>query len=335
MISPMCQYSAEDGYANDWHLVHLGSRAVGGAALIISEACAVLPEGRITPNDLGIWKDDHIQNLQRITSFIESQGSVPAIQLAHAGRKASCEQPWKGGAFLNTSDGGWDTVGPSSLAFNDLYSMPHALSIDGIEDVIDAFGSAARRAYQAGFKIVEIHAAHGYLLHEFLSPKSNLRADEYGGSFENRTRIVCKVVKAIQENWPQQLPIFIRISATDWVDGGWTIEESVALSKILKLIGVDLVDCSTGGNISHVKIPIAPGYQVPFSKKIKGEAAILTGAVGLITDAKQAEDILLNNEADLVLIARESLRDPYFPLNAATALNEKMAWPVQYERAKK
>ena len=335
MISPMCQYSAEDGYANDWHLVHLGSRAVGGAALIISEACAVLPEGRITPNDLGIWKDDHIQNLQRITSFIESQGSVPAIQLAHAGRKASCEQPWKGGAFLNTSDGGWDTVGPSSLAFNDLYSMPHALSIDGIEDVIDAFGSAARRAYQAGFKIVEIHAAHGYLLHEFLSPKSNLRADEYGGSFENRTRIVCKVVKAIQENWPQQLPIFIRISATDWVDGGWTIEESVALSKILKLIGVDLVDCSTGGNISHVKIPIAPGYQVPFSKKIKGEAAILTAAVGLITDANQAEDILLNNEADLVLIARESLRDPYFPLNAATALNEKMAWPVQYERAKK
>ncbi len=335
VISPMCQYSAEDGYANDWHLVHLGSRAVGGAGLIISEACAVLPEGRITAHDLGIWKDDHIQNLQRITSFIESQGSVPGIQLAHAGRKASCEQPWKGGALLKTADGGWDTVGPSSIAFNETYSLPHALSIDGIEDVVDAFGAAARRAYQAGFKVVEIHAAHGYLLHEFLSPKSNLRTDDYGGSFENRIRIVCDVVKAVQENWPLQLPIFIRISATDWVEGGWTIDESVELSKILKTLGVDLIDCSTGGNISHVKIPIAPGYQVSFSKKIKAEAAILTGAVGLITDAKHAEDILLNNDADLVLIARESLRNPYFPLNAATALNEKIDWPVQYERAKK
>jgi 2,4-dienoyl-CoA reductase-like NADH-dependent reductase (Old Yellow Enzyme family) len=335
VISPMCQYSSEDGYANDWHLVHLGTRAVGGAGLIISEACAVLPEGRITAHDLGIWKDDHIQNLQRITAFIESQGSVPAIQLAHAGRKASFEQPWKGGAFLNTSDGGWDTVGPSAIAFNEQYALPHALSIDGIEDVIDAFGSAARRAYLAGFKIVEIHAAHGYLLHEFLSPISNLRTDEYGGSFENRIRIVCDVVKAIQANWPEQLPLFIRISATDWVEGGWTIDESVALSKILKSMGVDLIDCSTGGNISQVKIPIAPGYQVPFSKKIKTDADILTGAVGLITDAKQAEDILMNNEADLVLIARESLRNPYFPLNAATALNEKIDWPIQYARAKK
>lgn len=334
-ISPMCQYSSEDGYANDWHLVHLGSRAVGGAGLIISEACAVLPEGRITPNDLGIWKDDHIENLKKITAFIETQGAVPAIQLAHAGRKASCSQPWNGGVLLKMEDGGWDTVGPSAIAFNEQYSLPHALSIDGIEDVIDAFGAAAKRALQAGFKIVEIHAAHGYLLHEFFSPKSNLRTDAYGGSFENRTRIVCDIVKAVKENWPATLPIFVRISATDWVDGGWTIDESVALSKKLKDLGVDLIDCSSGGNISHVKIPIAPGYQVQFSKKIKTDAEILTGAVGLITNAQQAETILMNQEADLVLIARESLRDPYFPLNAAKALNEQINWPLQYERAKK
>lgn len=335
VISPMCQYSSEDGYANDWHLVHLGSRAVGGAGLIISEACAVLPEGRITPNDLGIWKDDHIQNLKRITSFIETQGSVPAIQLAHAGRKASCTQPWKGGSYLKIEDGGWDTVGPSAIAFNEQYSLPHALSIDGIDDVVDAFGAAAKRAFKAGFKIIEIHAAHGYLLHEFFSPKSNLRTDEYGGSFENRIRIVCAIVKAVKENWPDNLPIFVRISATDWVDGGWTIDESVELSKILKELGVDLIDCSSGGNISYAKIPLAPGYQVPFSKKIKANSEILTGAVGLITDAAQAENILLNNEADLVLIARESLRNPYFPLNAANALNEQIDWPLQYERAKK
>lgn len=331
----MCQYSAEDGYANDWHLVHLGSRAVGGAGLIISEACAVLPEGRITPNDLGIWKDDHIQNLKRITAFIETQGAVPAIQLAHAGRKASCAQPWKGGTLLKTEEEGWDTVAPSAIAFNDQYSLPHALSVDGIEDVIDAFGAAAKRSYQAGFKVVEIHAAHGYLLHEFLSPKSNLRTDEYGGSFENRIRIVCEVVKAVKANWPETFPIFIRISATDWVEGGWTIDESVALSKILKSLEVDLIDCSTGGNIHQVKIPITPGYQVPFAKQIKAETSILTGAVGLITDATQAESILLNNDADLVLIARESLRDPYFPLHAAKALNEQIDWPLQYERAKK
>jgi 2,4-dienoyl-CoA reductase-like NADH-dependent reductase (Old Yellow Enzyme family) len=331
----MCQYSAEDGYANDWHLVHLGSRAVGGVGLIISEACAVLPEGRITPNDLGIWKDDHILNLKRITAFIETQGAVPAIQLAHAGRKASCSQPWNGGALLITEEGGWDTVAPSAIAFNEQYSVPHALSIDGIEDVVDAFGAAAKRAFEAGFKVVEIHAAHGYLLHEFLSPLSNLRTDDYGGSFENRIRMVCEVVKAVQANWPENLPVFIRISATDWVEGGWTIEDSVELSKVLKSMGVDLIDCSTGGNISHVKIPITPGYQVPFSKKIKSSTGILTGAVGLITDAVQAENILNNQEADLVLIARESLRNPYFPLTAAKTLNEQIDWPVQYERAKK
>lgn len=331
----MCQYSAEDGYANDWHLVHLGSRAVGGAGLIISEACAVLPEGRITPNDLGIWKDDHVQNLKRITAFIETQGAVPAIQLAHAGRKASCSQPWKGGTLLKTEEDGWDTVAPSAMAFSNQYSLPHELSKDGIEDVIDAFGAASKRAYQAGFKVVEIHAAHGYLLHEFLSPKSNLRTDEYGGSFENRIRIVCEVVKAIKDNWPENLPIFIRISATDWVEGGWTSDESVALSKILQSIGVDLIDCSTGGNINQVKIPITPGYQVPFAKQIKAETGILTAAVGLITDATQAENILSNNHADLILIARESLRDPYFPLHAAKALNEQIEWPLQYDRAKK
>jgi 2,4-dienoyl-CoA reductase-like NADH-dependent reductase (Old Yellow Enzyme family) len=334
-ISPMCQYSAEDGYANDWHLVHLGSRAVGGAGLIISEACAVLPEGRITANDLGIWKDDHIQNLKRITSFIETQGAVPAIQLAHAGRKASCSQPWNGGTLVKVEDGGWDTVAPSAIAFNEQYSLPHALSIDGIEDVIDAFGAAANRAHQAGFKIIEIHAAHGYLLHEFFSPKSNLRTDEYGGSFENRIRIICAIIKSVQKNWPDNLPIFVRISATDWVDGGWSIQESIELSKILKELGVDLIDCSSGGNISHVKIPLSPGYQVPFSQKIKANSGILTGAVGLITDALQAENILLNQEADLVLIARESLRNPYFPLSAAHALNEQIDWPLQYDRAKK
>ncbi|MEI8074139.1 MAG: NADPH dehydrogenase NamA [Bacteroidota bacterium] len=334
-ISPMCQYSAEDGYANDWHLVHYGSRAVGGAGLIISEACAVVPEGRISPFDLGIWKDDHIQNLKKITEFIIKQGSVPAIQLAHAGRKASCEPPWKGAGLLKSGEEGWDTVGPSAIAFNDSFSLPHALSVDGIEDVVDAFGAAAKRALQAGFKVVEIHAAHGYLLHEFLSPKSNLRTDEYGGSFENRIRIVCEVVKSIQENWPAELPIFVRISATDWIEGGWSIEESISVCIILKELGVDLIDCSTGGNISNVKIPVAPGYQVPFSHKIKAASGILTAAVGLITEAQQAEDILLNSEADLVLIARESLRNPYFPLNAANALNEKIDWPLQYERAKK
>jgi len=335
VISPMCQYSAADGFANDWHLVHLGSRAVGGAALIISEACAVVPEGRITPYDLGIWKDEHIVNLKRITAFIELQGSVPGIQLAHAGRKASCVQPWKGGNSLLEEAGGWETVGPSAVAFNEDYPLPHSLSIDGIQDVIDAFRFAAKRALAAGFKVLEIHAAHGYLLHEFLSPISNLRSDSYGGSFENRIRIICETVKAIQEVWPAELPLFVRISATDWVAGGWNLDESISLSKLLSTMGVDLIDCSSGGNISHVRIPVSAGYQVPFSKKIKAATGILTGAVGLITDAQQAETILLNEEADLIFIARESLRNPYFPLQAANTLKEMIDWPVQYERAKK
>lgn len=334
-ISPMCQYTSKDGFANDWHLVHLGSRAVGGAGLIISEACAVVPEGRISPFDLGIWKDEHIQNLKRITSFIEAQGSVPAIQLAHAGRKASCSEPWNGGAMLQLEEGGWETVGPSAIPFSESYPMPKALTKDEIEQVVDSFKKAAARSKEAGFKIIEIHAAHGYLVHQFLSPLSNLRTDEYGGSFENRIRLISEIVVAIKEVWPAELPIFVRISATDYVEGGWSVEDSVALSGRLKLLGVDLVDCSSGGNISHVKIPLSPGYQVPFSKKIKADTDILTGTVGLITNAEQAENILMNEEADLILIARESLRNPYFPLNAATALNENIDWPIQYVRAKK
>ena len=335
VISPMCQYSSIDGFANDWHLVHLGSRAVGGAGLIISEACAVVPEGRISPFDLGIWKDEHISELKRITTFIELQGSVPAIQLAHAGRKASCAQPWKGGEMLRKDEGGWQTFAPSAIAFNQMYPMPLSLNIEGIQKVVDSFRLAAKRALEAGFKVIEIHAAHGYLIHEFFSPLSNQRTDAYGGSFQNRTRILCEIITAIQGVWPENLPIFVRISATDWVDGGWNIDESVELSRILKDMGIDLIDCSSGGNISNVRIPLAPGYQVPFSKRIKEVTGISTGTVGLITDALQAENILLNKEADLILFARESLRNPYFPLNAATALNEKIDWPIQYARAKK
>lgn len=335
VISPMCQYSSEDGFANDWHLVHLGSRAVGGAGLIISEACAVVPEGRISPYDLGLWKDEHIPSLKRITTFIEAQGAVPGIQLAHAGRKASCAQPWKGGEMLHKEDGGWQTVAPSAIPFNEKYPMPTALSIDGIQKVVKSFKAAAQRAIEAGFKVIEIHAAHGYLIHEFFSPISNQRTDVYGGSFQNRTRILCEIIAAIQEVWPASLPLFVRISATDWVDGGWNIDESVELSGILKEMGIDLIDCSSGGNISNVRIPLTPGYQVPFSKKIKAATGISTGTVGLITDAQQAENILQNEDADLILFARESLRNPYFPLNAAIALNEKIDWPIQYERAKK
>jgi 2,4-dienoyl-CoA reductase-like NADH-dependent reductase (Old Yellow Enzyme family) len=335
VISPMCQYSAEDGFANDWHLVHLGSRAVGGAGLIIVEACAVAPEGRISPHDLGLWKDEHIPNLKRISVFIESQGTVPAIQLAHAGRKASCAQPWNGGEMLRKDEGGWQTVAPTAIPFNEMYPMPVSLSIEGIQKLVECFKVAAKRAFEAGFKIIEIHAAHGYLIHEFFSPLSNQRTDAYGGSFQNRIRFLCEVVTAIQAVWPANLPIFVRISATDWVDGGWNIDESIELSGILKEMGIDLIDCSSGGNISNVRIPLAPGYQVPFSKKIKEATGIATGTVGLIIDAQQAEDILLNEEADLILFARESLRNPYFPLNAAAALNEKIDWPIQYARAKK
>jgi 2,4-dienoyl-CoA reductase-like NADH-dependent reductase (Old Yellow Enzyme family) len=335
VVSPMCQYSAVDGFANDWHLVHLGSRAVGGAALVIAEASSVAPEGRITPNDLGIWKDAHIPGLKRITDFISKEGAVPGIQLAHAGRKASFPTPWTSNELLNTDKGGWQPVAPSSIAFNEKYAVPHALTITEIEQLIQDFALASKRSLAAGFKVIEIHAAHGYLINEFLSPLSNLRTDAYGGSFENRIKILVNCILEIKKYWPSDLPIFVRISATEWVEGGWTLEDSIQLAKILKQLGVDLIDCSSGGNASNAKIALVPGYQVPLSTQIKKEAAILTGAVGLITQASHAELILENNEADLIFIAREFLRDPYFPLHAAKELNENINWPNQYLRAKK
>lgn len=330
--SPMCMYSSEDGYANDWHLVHLGSRAVGGAGLIIAEATAVAPEGRITPADLGIWKDGHIEYLKRITSFIHKNNSVAGIQLAHAGRKASKERPWEGGKEL--ASGAWQTVAPSALPFAAGESTPHALDQDGIQKVISGFESAAKRALEAGFKVAEVHAAHGYLLHEFLSPLSNQRTDAYGGSFENRCRIVVEVIERVRKVWPEEYPLFVRISATDWTEGGWTAEDSVALARLIKNKGVDLIDCSSGGNVPKATIPVGPGYQVPFAGKIRKETGILTGAVGMIASATQCEEILSSGQADVVLLAREFLRDPYFPLHAAKELGVDVSWPVQYDRAK-
>lgn len=333
VISPMCQYSAIDGFANDWHLVHLGSRASGGAGLIIQEATAVAPEGRISPEDLGIWKDEHIEKLKAITAFIKSQDAVPGIQLAHAGRKASVTSPWKGNKKLDASQGGWQTVAPSAIGYHD-DETPVALDKNAIQQLISDFKAATRRAVQAGYEVLEIHAAHGYLNHQFLSPLSNTRTDEYGGSFENRIRFTIEVLEAVQTEWPANLPLFVRISATDWAEGGWNIEESIAFSKILKEKGVDLIDVSSGGAVSHQKIPLEPGYQVPFAKKIKKETGILTGAVGLITEAHQAEEILTSGKADLVLFARESLRNPNLALDFAKALATDVPWPPQYERAK-
>ncbi|MFD2573829.1 NADPH dehydrogenase NamA [Spirosoma soli] len=334
-VSPMCQYSSEDGFANDWHLVHLGSRAVGGAGLIFTEATAVSPEGRITPDDLGIWKDDHIPGLKRITQFIKQNGSVAGIQLAHAGRKASHQRPWDGGAAIApTGERGWQTVAPSAIPFSESEPVPVALTAAGIEKVLTDFQVATQRALDAGFSVVEIHAAHGYLLHEFLSPLSNQRTDAYGGSFENRTRLLLEVVERVQTVWPRDLPMFVRISATDWTEGGWTADDSVKLADILKTKGVDVIDCSTGGNVPNAKIPSYPGYQVEFAERIKQETGMMTAAVGLITSVEQAEAILANSRADFVLLAREFLRDPYFPLHAAHVLKEDMPWPVQYERAK-
>jgi 2,4-dienoyl-CoA reductase-like NADH-dependent reductase (Old Yellow Enzyme family) len=333
-VSPMCQYSSEDGFANDWHLVHLGSRAVGGAGLVIVEATAVSPEGRITPADLGIWKDEHIEQLKRIASFINEHGAVAGIQLAHAGRKASKREPWNKNELVGKESGGWQTVAPSPIPFDDGYDNPKELSTEEIKKVIDDFSAAAERALHSGFKVVEIHAAHGYLLHEFLSPFSNERTDEYGGSFENRIKILLEVIAAVKKNWPSRLPLLVRISASEWQDGGWTIDDSISLAKILKDTGVDLLDCSSGGNIPGVKIPLTPGYQVPFAQAIRKEAGIATAAVGLITNAQQAEYILVNEQADMVFLARELLWDPYFPLHAAKQLNHDYKWPVQYERAK-
>lgn len=333
-ISPMCQYSSEDGFANDWHLVHLGSRASGGAGLIIQEATAVSPEGRISPEDVGIWKDEHIEKLQEITRFIKSQNTVAGIQLAHAGRKASSASPWNGGRKVAEENGGWATVAPSAIGFHENEMAPFALDKTGIQKVISDFKAATKRAVQAGYQLMEIHAAHGYLLHQFMSPLSNLRTDEYGRSFENRIRLTMEVLEAVQSEWPKDLPLFVRISATDWADGGWNIEESIQLSKILKEKGVDLIDVSSGGAVSHQQIPLGPNYQVPFAEQIKKETGILTGAVGLITKSDQAEEILASGKADLVLFARESLRNPNLGLTFAQELNADVTWPKQYERAK-
>ena len=336
VVSPMCEYSSvHDGFANDWHLVHLGSRAVGGAALVIQEATAVSAEGRITAQDLGIYKDEHVEKLQQITGFITSQNALPGIQLAHAGRKASHLAPWQGGGQIHESEnGGWQAVAPSAIAFSDKETAPLTLDKKGIEKIIHDFKTAAIRALKAGYKVIEIHAAHGYLIHEFLSPLSNHRTDEYGGSFENRVRILLEIVEQIQDALANNYPLFVRISSTDYVEGGWDIDQSAQLSALLKNKGVDLIDCSSGGNVLNVRIPLGPGYQVAFADRIKKETGILTGAVGLITSAQQAEEILTNEQADIILLAREFLRDPYFPLHAAHTLKEDITWPVQYERAK-
>lgn len=334
-VSPMCEYSSVDGFANNWHLVHLGARAIGGAALVITEATAVSPEGRISFADLGIYKDEHIAKLKEITDFIHEHGAIAGIQLAHAGRKASHQQPWTGGKQIPAAhENGWQSVAPSAIPFTDGEEAPLELDKAGIEKVKADFKAATKRAVAAGFKVIELHAAHGYLLHEFYSPLSNRRTDEYGGSFENRIRLLLEVVESVKEVWPADLPLFVRISATDWTDGGWTITDSVELAKILKDKGVDLIDSSTGGNVARASIPLKPGYQVEFAEAIKKETGILTGAVGLITEAEQAEAIISSQQADIVIIAREFLRDPHFPLRAAHQLGAEVKWPVQYERAR-
>ncbi len=329
----MCQYSSVDGFSNDWHLVHLGTRAVGGAGLVITEACAVSPEGRISPDDIGIWKEEHIAGLKRITEFLHQQGAAAGIQLAHAGRKASVSSPWKGGTQVSAEAGGWQTVGPSEIPFKPEENPPTALDHAGIQKVISDFTVAARRTLAAGFDVIEIHAAHGYLIHEFLSPLSNKRTDNYGGSFENRIRLLKEVILSVKTVWPEKNPLFVRISSSDWTEEGWMIDDSVALAKILIELGVDLIDCSSGGNSATARIPIGPGYQVQFADAIR-KTGILTGAVGMITSAEQAEAILTEGKADVIFLARELLRNPYFPLQAAQQLAENIEWPAQYVRAK-
>lgn len=329
----MCQYSSEEGFANDWHLVHLVSRAVGGAALVMTEAAAVEPQGRITPQDLGIWQDAHVEMLAQIVELIHRNGAVAGTQLAHAGRKASTAPPWDGGGFLSESQGGWITVAPSAIPFKPEDPAPKALSVEAIQQLTAAFVEAARRALEAGFDLVEIHAAHGYLLHEFLSPLSNQRTDEYGGSFENRTRFLCEVVQAVRNVLPDQTPLWVRISAVDWVSHGWDIEQSIALSDKLKSLGVDLIDCSSGAIVPGENIPVGAGYQTPFADRIRHEAKIATGAVGMITAPEQADHIIRTGQADMVLLAREMLRDPYWPRQAAKQLRQPIATPIQYGRA--
>jgi 2,4-dienoyl-CoA reductase-like NADH-dependent reductase (Old Yellow Enzyme family) len=334
-VSPMCQYQATEGVPNDWHLVHLGGLAQGGAGLVVTEAAAVLPEGRISPDDLGLWNMAQAEALAPIVHFIKSQGAVPGIQLAHAGRKASTFAPWKGSGSVPEAVGGWTPVAPSALPFDANWPLPAALDEAGIVAVIDAFMDAARRALAAGFQVIEVHAAHGYLLHQFLSPLSNHRQDAYGGSWTNRTRLVREVVGALRSILPEELPLFVRISASDWVDGGWDLDQSVALALELKALGVDLVDCSSGGLSPLQKIHLGPGYQVPFAARIRAEAGLPTGAVGLITEPQQAEQILADGSADLVLLARELLRNPRWPLHAAQVLGAETPWPASYARGAK
>lgn len=333
MVAPMCQYSSQDGFANDWHLVHLGGLASGGAALVMTEATAVEARGRISPQDLGIYADEHIEPLTRITRFIKEQGAVPAMQLAHAGRKASCYRPWSGKGELADTDGRWQTVGPSTLRFSDNYPLPHALTQAELQEIVASFRAAAQRALAAGFEMVEIHGAHGYLIHEFLSPLSNQREDEYGGSLTNRMRLLQEVVVAIRQVWPAALPLLVRLSATDWTEHGLTIQDTVEIAKMLKEQGVDLIDVSSGGN-ALAQIPLAPGYQVPFAEQVRREADIPTAAVGLITEPEQANAIIAQGEADVVALARELLRHPHWPYAAAHALHQDVPWVHQYERAK-
>ena len=332
-VSPMCQYSSRDGVPQAWHLVHLGSRAVGGAGCVIQEATAVSAEGRISPGDAGIWNDAQMEAYKPIARFIKEQGSVPGIQIAHAGRKASTSVPWEGNRGLGENEGGWPVVAPSALPFNEDYPKPRALSETEIEAVIRSFAEAAKRSLAAGFEVIEIHSAHGYLLHEFLSPLSNQRTDRYGGSLENRMRLTLEAASAVRKVWPEHLPVLTRISASDWAEGGWDIGQSIELCKKLKTIGIDLIDTSSGGLVPYAKIPAAPNYQVPFAAAIRKEAAMPTGAVGMITEARQAEEILATGQADVVLLAREMLRDPYWPRHAAQVLGADIPWPKQYERA--
>ena len=334
IVSPMCQYSSVDGFANDWHFVHLGSRAVGGAAAIIAEATAVSAEGRISPQDLGIWKDGQIESLFRITSFLKQQGCIPGIQLSHAGRKASTLAPWVGRGKVGVEDGGWQPVAPSAIAYSTHYHTPVALDKSGIQKIVSDFSAAARRAVKAGFQIIELHAAHGYLLHQFLSPLTNNRDDEYGGSFENRMRLLMEIIAQIKTHLPYEALLFVRVPGTDWAENGWTADDTVALAKTLKTLGVDVADVTTGGLVGHQQIPVGPAYQLPFATKVKRETGILTSTVGMITNASQAETILVNGDADLIMMAREFLRDPYFPLRAAAELKDDIKWPDQYERAK-
>lgn len=335
-VSPMCEYSSEDGFANEWHFVHLGSRAVGGAAVVLTEANAVLPEGRISPSDLGIWKDAHIENLARIVRFLRKNGAVAGTQLAHAGFKASTNVPWiNHGRAVPVEEGGWlPTYSSTSKGFTPESIQPEALTAEGIARVAGAFAEAARRSLDAGFELIEIHGAHGYLVHQFLSPLVNTRTDQYGGSFENRTRILREILEAVRKVWPERLPLWLRISASDWTDGGWNIEDSIALAKQVKPLGVDLVDASSGGIVAAAKIPVGPGYQTPFAERIRKEAGMMTGAVGMITSPEQAQHIIGTGQADVVFLARELLRDPYWPLRAAHALKQEVEWPKQYERAR-